>query len=373
MEWIQAHGVRFRRLATYFINSSRERLQPVGGGEGLIRALLPVALGLGVEIRYESTATALEIDGGRVAAVQLRHGADVQWLRAQAVVIASGGFEGNAPVMTHEFGADASELVPIAPSVALNLGEGIEMALAAGAARSGEWSSFHAEPVDPRSNDAEAVVMVFPYGILVNRDARRFVDEGAGTVDEIYESVSREIWRQPGNAAFFVTDEHFNLVEARERRIHTGVKPVTADTLPDRAEKLGVPAATLVETVSSFNAATDEGSFDWRVPDGLSTNGLEPAKSNWARAEPVPVARKRSPSQISPTLNRATRPGILPAISRPIHNERVSTIRGEAQATARRRLVRRPTQQEELTQHQGGPDMPQPLRDQANTRRSHDG
>lgn len=34
MEWIQARGVRFRRLATYFINSSRERLQPVGGGKG---------------------------------------------------------------------------------------------------------------------------------------------------------------------------------------------------------------------------------------------------------------------------------------------------------------------------------------------------
>jgi tricarballylate dehydrogenase len=283
MEWVQSHGVRFRKAQTYFINSSRARLQPVGGGEELVRRLTAVALSLGVNIQYETTALGLVTDpAGEVTAVRVDDGKGERLIDAKAVIIASGGFEGNPAIMEREVGDHSRALRLIAPGCAFNQGEGIEMALQVGAQRGGEWDNFHAEPVDPRSADAEALVMVFPYGILVNKQGRRFVDEGSGTVDEIYEGVAREISRQQDNLAYFITDEHFKAVTARDKGILTSVRPYEAGTLAELAEKIGVDSGALAETVSQYNAATTDGHFDWRAPDGLSTSGLDPEKSNWA-------------------------------------------------------------------------------------------
>jgi tricarballylate dehydrogenase len=282
MEWIQGHGVRFRRLPTYFINSSRPRLQPVGGGEAMLHALTAAATTLGVEFRYATTASALlRDDDGRIAGVQVCDSGVTTQINADAVIIASGGFEGDETLLARELGS-TQPLIPIAPGVAFNRGEGITMALDAGAARAGQWDSFHAEPVDPRSADPEPLVMVFPYGILVNRHAQRFIDEGRGTVDETYESTARTIWAQPEGTAYWITDTQFDLVEARERGILTGVKPITADTLVELAAQLDLLDVVLAETISTFNAAVTDGDFDWRTADHKSTIGIEPPKSNWA-------------------------------------------------------------------------------------------
>ncbi|MQA02497.1 MAG: FAD-binding protein [Streptosporangiales bacterium] len=207
MEWIQGHGARFKKLPTYFVNSTRPRLQPVGGGEALRRHLLAAAERLGVDIRYETTAVDLvRDDAGAVAGLAVERDGQRFVVDATAVVIASGGFEGNPGDLAAALGPEADRLVAVAPGAHANRGEGIAMALRAGAARSGEWDNFHAEPVDPRSNDPGALVMVFPYGILVNAAGRRFVDEGAGTVDEAYEQTVRAIWREGNGTAYFVTD-----------------------------------------------------------------------------------------------------------------------------------------------------------------------
>ncbi|WP_028921524.1 FAD-dependent oxidoreductase [Pseudonocardia acaciae] len=284
MEWIQGHGARFRRMPTYFINSTRPRLQPVGGGEGLLSALRPAAERLGVTFRYETTAHRLVTGDGAVTGVEVT-GPDGgrATLPARTVVIASGGFEGDTAYLGEQLGADAGTLLPIAPSVRLNRGEGIRMALAAGAARAGQWDTFHAEPVDPRSKDAEALVMVFPYGILVDRGGERFIDEARGTVDETYESTARAIWSRDGGTAWFITDQSLRRVDDHERGLLTGVPPVRADTVSELATALDLPPEVLADTIDRFNAATPTvGSFDWRRPDGLATVGLEPAKSNWA-------------------------------------------------------------------------------------------
>ncbi|MBO0850432.1 MAG: FAD-dependent oxidoreductase, partial [Pseudonocardia sp.] len=284
MEWIQDHGARFRRMPTYFINSTRPRLQPVGGGEGLLAALRPAAERLGVTFRYEATVHGLVLNGdGAVAGVEVDGPDGTRTLAASTVVIASGGFEGDPDYLGEQLGADAGTLLPIAPSVRLNRGEVIRAALAAGAGRAGQWDTFHAEPVDPRSPDAEALVMVFPYGILVDRHGRRFLDEGRGTVDEIYEAVARAIWARDGGTAWFLTDQRLHRVDEHERGLLTTVAPVRADTVGELAAALDLPADALADTVARYNAATpDDADFDWRCPDGLGTQGLEPPKSNWA-------------------------------------------------------------------------------------------
>jgi tricarballylate dehydrogenase len=286
MDWIQSHGARFRKLATYFINSNRPRLQPVGGGEGLLNVLRPAAERLGVEIRYGTTAQRLVTDDqGRVTGLVVTGDDGEQTIDADAVIIASGGFEGDQRHLAEELaGGEAERLIPIAPGVRFNKGEGVRMALEVGAKRGGQWDSFHAEPVDPRSSDPEALVMVFPYGILVNSSGERFLDEGRGTVDETYESTARAVWAQPGGTAYFITDESFNEVTDRARGILTSAKPFVADSVEELARTLDVPADALAKTVADYNAAVIDGPFDWRAPDGKRTEGLEPPKSNWAVA-----------------------------------------------------------------------------------------
>ncbi|MQA08930.1 MAG: FAD-dependent oxidoreductase [Pseudonocardiaceae bacterium] len=293
MEWIQSHGARFRRFPTYFINSNRPRLQPVGGGEGLLNTLRPVAERLGVRFRYRRTAQRLvHDDSGQLTGVVVAGDGDgdEETIPAAAVVIASGGFEGDPDTLAAELGGNADQLIPIAPGVTFNKGEGIRMAVEAGARRAGQWDGFHAEPVDPRSSDPEALVMVFPYGVLVNRDGVRFLDEGRGTVDETYESTARAVWSQPGGAAYFITDQQFEAVTDRQRGILTSVKPVMAGTVAELATSLGLPEQRLASTIAEYNDAVLDGPFEWRKPDGKRTHGIEPPKSNWAlRVEKPPL------------------------------------------------------------------------------------
>lgn len=283
MEWIQGHGARFRSMPTYFINSARPRLQPSGGGEGLLNALRPVAERLGVRFRHRTTAQRLlHDDGGRVSGVLAAGEHGEERIEGTAVIIASGGFEGDQESLRTELGDGVERLIPIAPGVGFNRGEGIRMALEAGARRAGQWDGFHAEPVDPRSTDPEALVMVFPYGILVNADGDRFVDEARGTVDETYESTARSVWAQPGGTAYFITDGHADAVSAWDRGVLTSVKPVVADSAGELAESLGLPVERLARTIEEYNAAVTDGEFDWHRPDGRRAVGIEPPKSNWA-------------------------------------------------------------------------------------------
>ncbi len=210
------------------------------------------------------------------------------------MILASGGYEGNPQLMTEHFGENAEFLKPVARGGTFNRGEGIGMAIGAGAAPSGEWGNFHGEPVDPRSRIAEPVVMTFPYGILVNADGERFVDEASSTVDEIYEDVCRAIFAQPGNISYLIGDRRLPELPGFTRAVLSDQPPFRCDTLADLARVLDIDAPTLAATVDAYNAAVPDGEpgFDPAVADGLATTGVRPPKSNWARAvvEPPFVA-----------------------------------------------------------------------------------
>lgn len=278
MDWIQSHGVRFHRRATYFVTASKPRMMPVGGGEALVRSLTEACAQVGVEVRYESAVQAIE----RSEAGWTLRISTGETLTTDACVVACGGFEGDPDRLARHLGEAARAIKPIAPGGAFNTGELLEVLLEMGVAASGEWSNLHGEPVDTRSSQAEASVMVFPYGVLVNRAGDRFIDEGIGTVDETYEDVSRAILEQPEVWAGFVTDSRFYDVPGIERGLLTDQKPLRADTIGELAELLGVNAAALSATVDRFNAAARVGSYDPQRCDGLHTEGLVPAKSNWA-------------------------------------------------------------------------------------------
>jgi tricarballylate dehydrogenase len=146
---------------------------------------------------------------------------------------------------------------------------------------------MHAEPVDPRSCGPAPVVLVYPYGIVVNRTGRRFCDEGAGLVHETWEALARTIhFVTPGRIAYAILDGKVLDIAGTERAIRSEVPPHRAASIAELAALLGIPAAPLQETVAAHNAAAtgDAALFDATRTDGLAAApGLSPPKSNWCR------------------------------------------------------------------------------------------
>ena len=285
VQWLKALGVRFDFLPTQFLTKSQPRLLPIGGGLALLEALAARIDVLGGRFFYETTARSLiQDDSGAVVGVRAatRDNRPLEF-RSKGVVLATGGFEGNWEMLSQYMGLQAIHLRPVARGGYYNKGEGIRMALQVGAAPAGDYSSFHAEPVDPRSGRAEASVFIFPYGILVNRRGERFIDEAPGTIDAVYDTITKAIWQQPEGIAYAVFDAKLADVPNYTLGLRTDQAPVVADTIAELAQKLGLPSATFQADVASYNAGCRPGSFKPLELDGLATQALAPPKSNWAR------------------------------------------------------------------------------------------
>ena len=162
------------------------------------------------------------------------------------------------------------------------------MAQALGADLSGEPDGMHIEPVDPRSKNQAAVMLLYPYGIVVGRDGRRFFDEGAGLVHETWEAFSRRLhFEVPGRTAYAVLDARVRAISDWQRATRSEVPPFEAATLAELAKQIGVDADNLAATVAAYNAACtgNPQKFDATICDGLAASAsLAPPKSNWARA-----------------------------------------------------------------------------------------
>ena len=279
--------MQFDFLPSYLITTCTTRLAPIGGGLAIVEALSAEAANSGVTTHFETTAvTLVQNDDGAVTGVEATttNNRKVSY-RARAVILACGGFEGNPEMLTHYIGPGANHLRPVARGGYYNRGEGIRMALAIGAAPSGDYGLFHAEPLDPRSAQPEPIVLIFNYGILVNQHGQRFVDEAPATVDATYERITRLVFEQPGSMAWIIFDSRIHDVPNWQRAVRTEVPPVEAATLEELAKKIDIPAAALLQTVSNFNTACPESDhFKPLETDGLATDETcVPVKSNWSR------------------------------------------------------------------------------------------
>lgn len=286
--WVARHGVAFHAPG-YYLSAGPPRIQPVGGGAALVDALAAAARRAHVAFHYGCTVESLvRRDDSRVDGVAVTRDGVSRTLAADAVVLASGGFQGNPAMLQQHFGPGGESLRPISPGTSGNAGAGIRMALAAGALPAGDWNGMHAEPVDARSTASAPVVLVYPYGIVVDREGRRFFDEGAGLVHETWEQFARAIhFETPGRRAWAILDTRYRDIPGFERAIRSDVPPLQADSIDALAALAGVAPEGLAITVAAYNAACTGAAsrFDATRTDGLAAAaGLVPAKSNWARA-----------------------------------------------------------------------------------------
>lgn len=302
MRWLQSKGVRFvpafARQA-YKING-RFRFwggAPVsisGGGPGLIEALFREIARREIPVYYNSRAISLIHDEHGVHGVVVRQPGKTLTIRARAVVLACGGFEANAEWRTRYLGP-GWDLAKVR-GTRYNTGDGIQMALEAGAMPYGNWSGAHACAWDINAPDFGDLATgdtwqkhSYPLGIIVNANGERFVDEGADFRNYTYAKYGREILKQPGQFAWQIFDgKTIPLLRDEYRLRH--VTRVRADTLEELAQKLeGVNPEGFLKTVEEFNQAVrTDVPFDPNILDGRGTEGLAIPKSNWANPIDTP-------------------------------------------------------------------------------------
>jgi len=302
MAWLRAKGVRF--VPNYgrqsgMVNGKRKffgrlPIEVSGGGAGLVQYLDAAARKAGIDVFYDTRATELVYDGQRVHGVRAQQKGTPVELRAKSVVLASGGFEANPEMRTRYLGT-GWELAKVRGS-RFNQGDGLKMALDVGAAPYGNWSGCHATGWDryaPEFGDVNVGDQFqkhsYIFGLLINSEGKRFVDEGWDFHSFTYAKYGGEVLKQPGQFAWQVFDSKVKNLLRSEYRIKLVTK-VSANSLEELAPKLeGVNPENFLKTVREYNAAVRKDvPFDHTVKDGKCTVGIEPPKSNWAQPLDTP-------------------------------------------------------------------------------------
>jgi tricarballylate dehydrogenase len=265
-----------------------------GGGPGLSDTLFAAAERAGVTVHYGARAMALIHGDDGVRGVRMRKAGVTADLPARAVVLAAGGFEANAEWRTRYLGP-GWDLAKVRGS-RFNTGDGIRMALDAGAMAYGNWSGCHAVGWDRNAPPFGDLAVgdgfqkhSYPLGIMINARGARFVDEGADFRNYTYAKYGRAVLEQPGQFAWQIFDARVAPLLRDEYRIRQATR-VTADSLEDLVGKLdGVDGPAALATIRAYNAAVDTATpFDANVKDGRGTPGLAIPKSNWANPIDLP-------------------------------------------------------------------------------------
>ncbi len=255
-------------------------------GVGLSKTWFETAESMGIDIRYDTSATRLmQGESGRVNGVEARGPEGMMNLNAKAVVLAAGGFETN-PAWRRLYLGDPWDHAKVRGSN-FNYGEGLKMAMDIGAMPWGHWGGCHATPINAEAPDYgrrdltdKTNRLSYWCGVMINVEGKRFVDEGADFNSYTYAKYGGMILKQPQSLIYQIFDS--KVLEMLEPRYSTS-DPYKSDTLEGLVKQLKVDHGQALKTLNEYNAAANHGNFDAISLDGLHTQGIEPAKTNWAQ------------------------------------------------------------------------------------------
>ncbi|HEY6434534.1 MAG TPA: FAD-dependent tricarballylate dehydrogenase TcuA [Acetobacteraceae bacterium] len=283
--WMKACGVRFQPSLTGTLNLSRTNAFFLGGGKALVNAYYLTAERLGVDIVYDTEVVSLRLDEGRVQQAEITYRGFPRTVQARCVVAAAGGFQANLDWMRQYWGDAVDNFV--IRGTPYNRGRLLRNLLDQGVAAVGDPTQCHAVALDARAPKFDGGITTrldsVPFSIVVNRDSERFYDEGEDVWPKRYAIWGRLIAQQPGQIAYSVCD-----AKSVPLFMPSVYPAITADSLGELAERMGLDPIKLRATVSRYNLAVRPGPFDNTKLDGCATEGLDPAKTNWARVIDTP-------------------------------------------------------------------------------------
>ena len=287
LNWIQEQGVRFQPSLGGTLSLGRTNSFFLGGGRTMLNALYRTAEGLGIDIAYDAEVVALDIDGGTCRSLPVRHGGTEHRGETPVFIAACGGFEANIDWLKEGWGERAENF--LIRGTPYNRGTVTRMLIDGGMQQIGDPTQCHAVAIDARAPRFDGGIITrldcVVFGVVVNKEARRFYDEGEDIWPKRYAIWGRLVANQPDQIAYIVFDAP-NL----QRFMPSLYPPISADTLPELAEKLELDPAAFTAEIEGFNAGVVGGRpFDHTEPDCNRTEGLEIDKTNWAqRIETAP-------------------------------------------------------------------------------------
>ncbi len=286
LTWIVEQGVRFQPSLGGTLSLGRTNSFFLGGGRSMLNALYKTALKLGVAVVYDAEVVDLEIEAGTFKSATVRHGGRDHRVAAKTVVAASGGFEANIEWLKESWGPAAENF--LIRGTPYNRGSVLKLLLARGVQSIGDATQCHAVAIDARAPKFDGGIITrldcVPFGIVVNRQAKRFYDEGEDVWPKRYAIWGRLVAAQPDQIAYIIFD-----APKLELFMPSLFPAIAAGSIGELAAKLDLDAEVLAATVAGFNAAVRPGTFDGQILDDCRTEGLTPPKSHWAqRLEQAP-------------------------------------------------------------------------------------
>lgn len=280
LPWIVEQGVRFQPSLGGTLSLGRTNSFFLGGGRAMLNALYLTAERLGVDILYEAEVVGLDIDEGLFRSARFRRGGVEHVVTARSFVAASGGFEANIEWLKQGWGDVADNF--LIRGTPYNRGSVLRMLLDSGVKPVGDPTQCHAVAIDARAPKFDGGIITrldcVVFGIVVNKHAERFYDEGEDIWPARYAIWGRLVAAQPDQIAYVVFD-----ADSLEMFMPSLYPPITAGSIVELANKLGLAPTALTHTLDAFNAAVRPGTFDHAILDDCRTEGLSPPKTHWAR------------------------------------------------------------------------------------------
>jgi tricarballylate dehydrogenase len=296
LNWIVEQGVRWQPSLGGTLSLGRTNSFFLGGGRAMLNALYLTAEQLGIDVLYDAEVLDLEITDGMFLSAALKQGDGRVDVRASAMVAAAGGFEANIEWLKQYWGDAADNF--LIRGTPYNRGSILKMLLANGVQEIGDPTQCHAVAIDARAPKFDGGIITrhdsVVFGIVVNKHAARFYDEGEDIWPKRYAIWGRLVAAQPDQIAYIIFDS--SVVTSF---MPTLFPPIAGGTVAELAAKLNLDAVALEKTVTDFNAALQPGTFDHTILDDCRTEGITPAKTHWARKIEAP-----------PYLAYPVRPGI---------------------------------------------------------------
>lgn len=278
--WMKQHGCKFQPSMRGTLHLSRTNAFFLGGGKNLMNGYYATARKLGVRILYQAEVVDLAIQDGRFDSVTVVYAGGRHRVKARAVVVASGGYQANLEWLKEHWGEAADNF--IIRGTPYDKGTLLRVLLKNGVKPVGDPRQCHAVAIDGRAPKFDGGIVTrldcVSFGIVVNKHAERFYDEGEDFWPKRYAIWGRLVARQPDQIAFSIIDS-----KSIDLFMPSVFPPIEADSIGALAAKLELDSASLKESVARFNAAAQPGEFNPGQLDGCFTKGLTPPKTHWAR------------------------------------------------------------------------------------------
>ncbi len=280
LTWIAEQGVRFQPSLGGTLTLGRTNSFFLGGGRAMLNSLYQTAEELGVEIHYDAPVTRLDVHNGMFLSATVQRNGESKIFRGSTLVAACGGFESNIEWLKQYWGEAAENfLIRGTPN---NRGAVLKMLLDAGVQEVGDPTQCHAVAIDARAPKYDGGIITrldcVVFGIVVNKEAKRFYDEGEDVWPKRYAIWGRLVAQQPGQIGYIIFD-----ASSLRLFMPSLYPPIQADTIGELARKFELDPAVLEKTVADFNAAVRPGTFNHTDLDDCRTEGLTPPKTHWAR------------------------------------------------------------------------------------------